>query len=292
MSSWEPNRATTELELDPELLGITAETADGYGGFVAERGGEDDVLRAATLKVLAGSCWSLIDPEQTFPAFATATALYQTASRSMGFVTTICADDPDPFEPDEEPLPTPSSLAYQATELAWQLVNPDHYEVSIDPALEWLASIREWGPYPAGQLDVPLEQYLDLAVEIASSDGIFYSDALASPPLMDLLGRILRRIGEAVRLAMIDRYHWTLLESAIMPIEPEALAIGRVAHRILGPHWNETKLDDMGLKGVELVPIWVAQSLEPPWYDSGRRVPSKPPIAPLPDMPRRPAPMD
>jgi hypothetical protein len=74
----------------------------------------------------------------------------------------------------------------------------------------------------------------------------------------DVLGRLLNRAGEAVRVAMADPYHWSRLQSGLMPVEPELLAIGRVAYRMLPPDWDWATLPS----GVEQAPLWLARRME------------------------------
>jgi hypothetical protein len=83
--------ALDELELDEDIVLVTAETADGYGSLLGEREGGGATLRAATLKVMAASCWCLVEPARARAAFSDATALYQDLDRSFCLVTAICA---------------------------------------------------------------------------------------------------------------------------------------------------------------------------------------------------------
>jgi hypothetical protein len=62
---------------------------------------------------------------------------------------------------------------------------------------------------------------------------------------------------------MADQYHWRALATGVMPVEPELLAIGRIAHRTLGP-WDEGTLTNLGIprNSVERMPLWIARILE------------------------------
>jgi len=66
-------------------------------------------------------------------------------------------------------------------------------------------------------------------------------------------------------MAMADQYRWQALATGVMPVEPELLAIGRIAHRTLAP-WDEDTLTDLGipLGSVERTPLWIARMLEDP----------------------------
>jgi hypothetical protein len=64
---------------------------------------------------------------------------------------------------------------------------------------------------------------------------------------------------------MADQYHWQALATGVMPVEPELLAIGRIAHRTLAP-WDEDTLTNLGIPrdSVERMPLWIARALEEP----------------------------
>jgi hypothetical protein len=85
-------------------------------------------------------------------------------------------------------------------------------------------------------------------------------------------------------MAMADQYHWRALATGVMPVEPELLAIGRIAHRTLAP-WNEDTLANLGIppNSVEQLPLWIARMLEeppdtidPPYGRGGHPLPSAP----------------
>jgi hypothetical protein len=60
-------------------------------------------------------------------------------------------------------------------------------------------------------------------------------------------------------MAMADLHRWQALSTGVMPVEPELLAIGRIAHRTLAP-WDEQTLSNLGIpsNSVERVPLWIA----------------------------------
>ena len=136
---------------------------------------------------------------------------------------------------------------------------------------------REW--FPAGQLGVPVRLYLEFARGVGGA--IRSGD---SWPLARSLPQLLQRGTEPVRIAMADQYHWQALATGVMPVEPELLAIGRIAHRTLAP-WDEDTLTNLGIprNSVERMPLWIARMLEeppdspsPPPGPQGRPLPSAP----------------
>ena len=85
-------------------------------------------------------------------------------------------------------------------------------------------------------------------------------------------------------MAMADQYHWQALATGVMPVEPELLAIGRIAHRTLAP-WDEDTLSNLGIprNSVERLPLWIARMLEEPPDSAGS--PPGPEGRPLPSAP-------
>jgi hypothetical protein len=85
-------------------------------------------------------------------------------------------------------------------------------------------------------------------------------------------------------MAMTDQYHWQALATGVMPVEPELLAIGRIAHRILAP-WDEDTLNRLGIprNDVARMPLWIARMLEEPPDSPGP--PPGPGRRPLPSAP-------
>jgi hypothetical protein len=272
------------LDLDFEVTLATAETADDYGTLLAEWRDEDHRLRAATMKVLAGACWCLTELPRAPDAFAEARSIYQSLGRSFALVTAICAGEVN--LPDIELLgsPTVDDLAFHALSVAWLLASDAADRLESDAILEQLAEDgRRSGLYLTGQLDIPYYHYLRLAQAVrAAARGEDAMRALARP-----LPRILERATEPLRLAMSDRFHWRMIQTSVMPVEPELLAIGRIAHRALGD-WDDEMLELLGIDdGLERLPLVLARALDPPDARPDRRHPAPIPSTPSPDVDRR-----
>lgn len=72
---------------------------------------------------------------------------------------------------------------------------------------------------PVGRLGVPLSSYEQLAEALALPRGQMV-EATGS-----WFNSIARRIDEAVAAARVDRYHWRVLYSTLLPFEPEVLSL-------------------------------------------------------------------
>jgi hypothetical protein len=83
-------------------------------------------------------------------------------------------------------------------------------------------------------------------------------------------------------MAMADLHRWQALSTGVMPVEPELLAIGRIAHRTLAP-WDEQTLSNLGIpsNSVERVPLWIARLLDEP--PASRHLPGDRPPSSGPD---------
>jgi hypothetical protein len=244
------------LRLDARDVRVTAHAADGYGSLLARTSEPGHQARAATMKIRAAACWCLVSPPRAPAAFAAATRLYERMGHPFAIAAAICAGQQTPPERGSGRPMAPDDRAYDALRLAWSLTSG---MTPADAALEMLAGPaddREW--FPAGQLEVPVRCYLEFArgVALALRSG-------DSQVLRDSLPQLLQRATEPVRMAMADQYRWQALATGIMPVEPELLAIGRIAHRTLAP-WDEDTLTHLGipLNSIERMPLWIARMLE------------------------------
>jgi hypothetical protein len=152
----------------------------------------------------------------------------------------------------------PDDQAYDALWLAWSLASGMAPAGAAIGMLEGPADDREW--FPAGQLEVPVRCYLEFARGVALA-----LRSRNSQVLRDSLPQLLQRANEPVRMAMADLHRWQALVTGVMPVEPELLAIGRIAHRTLAP-WDENTLSSLGIprNSVERVPLWIARLLDEP----------------------------
>jgi hypothetical protein len=246
------------LRLDAGDVRVTAHAADGYGSLLARTSEPGHQARAATMKIRAAACWCLVSPARAPAAFAVAARIYERIGHPFAIVTAICAgQQAAPERVPEQPM-APDDQAYDALWLAWSLASgmtPSDASIGM---LEGPTDDREW--FPAGQLEVPVRCYLEFARGVALA-----LRSRDSHVLRDSLPQLLQRATEPVRLAMADLHRWQALATGVMPVEPELLAIGRIAHRTLAP-WDEHTLSNLGIprNSVERVPLWIARLLDEP----------------------------
>jgi hypothetical protein len=262
------------MRLNARDVRMTAQTADGYGTFLASTSEPGGKARAATMKIRAAACWCLVSPARAPAAFSEARELYQGLGHPFAIAAAICASE-QALPPVEWRQSTAlEDRAYRALWLAWSVASR---KVAASAALATPTSDREW--LPAGQLEIPVRLYLNFSRDVANA--IRSGD---SRPLAWSLPQLLQRGTEPVKIAMADQYHWQALATGVMPVEPELLAIGRIAHRTLAP-WNEDTLTNLGIpmNGIERMPLWIARMLEEPPHSADP--PSGPGRRPLPSAP-------
>jgi len=270
-------RALAVLRLDARDVRVTAQTADGYGSLLAKTPEPGYQARAATMKIRAAACWCLVSPTRAPTAFAEARRLYEGLGHPFAIAAAICAGEQALPSVKSRQSTAPDDRAYGALWLAWSLASRMTAAGTALATLATPAHDREW--FPAGQLGVPVRLYLEFArgVALALRSGDSWVLARSLPQL-------LQRATEPVRIAMADQYHWQALATGAMPVEPELLAIGRIAHRTLAP-WDEDTLTHLGIPpdGLERLPLWIARMLEEPPDRPSR--PPRPEGHPLPPAP-------
>jgi hypothetical protein len=246
------------LRLDPGDVRVTARAADGYGSLLAKTSEPGRQARAATMKIRAAACWCLVSPARAPAAFTAARSLYERLGHPFAIVAAVCAgEQARPAVETGQPT-APDDRAYDALWLAWRLASRTPAAATELRMLAGPADDRDW--FPAGQLEVPVRRYLEFARGVAI--------ALRSQDpwiLARSLPQLLQRATEPVRMAMSDQYRWQALATGVMPVEPELLAIGRIAHRTLAP-WDEDTLTKLGIprNSVERTPLWIARALDEP----------------------------
>jgi hypothetical protein len=251
-----PGHALAVLHLDASDVWMIAKASDGYGSLLARTSEPGYQARAATMKIRAAACWCLVSPTRAPMAFMEARRLYEHLRHPFAIAVAICAGEQTRPGVGSRQLMGPDDRAYGALWLAWRLASRAMSADAALPILAGPADDREWSP--AGQLGVPVRRYLEFARGVAGT-------LRGGDPRMlaRSLPYLLQRATEPVRIAMADRYRWQMLTTGVMPMEPELLAIGRIAHRTLAP-WNEDTLTHLGIppNSVERMPLWIARMLE------------------------------
>ena len=262
------------MRLKDHDVRVTAQTAYGYGSFLASTSEPDCKTRAATMKIRAAACWCLVSPARAPAVFSEASQLYEELGHPFAITVAICAGEQKLPLVESRQSTAPEDQAYRALWLAWSVASGKK-AATATPATP--PHDRDW--FPAGQLEIPVRLYLDFSRDVRLA--IRHTDPRR---LVRSLPQLLQRGTEPVKMAMTDQYHWQRLMTGVMPVEPELLAIGRIAHRTLGS-WDESTLTNLGIppNSIERMPLWIARMLEKPPDSVGP--PSGPGGRPRPSVP-------
>lgn len=208
-------------------------------------------MLAASSFVIAASYWSLIAPRKAILRYRSAAEVYQAMGHSYWMVLSLASASEGEipsmlFEIDETPAPSPQAVAFAM--VANEMSGADRRGVRSERPAHW----RHAGNVPIGRLGVPLDHYARCAqaMRAARADKDverFFAEA----------ANYVHRAAEVLRSASHDRFHWLQLQSAILPAEPEAVAMttamSMMSHAMFGmPISKIPSLDAHGRLLVEI----------------------------------------
>lgn len=261
MSDFDDDVLLAALGLQPDLVRTVASATTDHARALEKEGdgGEEVTLRRASVWTLAGSLWSVADPDPARAAdcFGSAARNHARIGEPIGVLLAICAKpwaprqtaSPGPIESDIEPHAKLETLLGRA----W----PAASGVEDDDALgQWLERFTATETaLPVGRLGLPLGLFIGVVRAIGEhrllGDG-------GQAALRDATKQLLRRAGEVTRAAMADEYHWRNLHSSVLPVEPEILATCVLARMALV---GDTPVEQRGEEDVARIPLVVADRL-------------------------------
>ncbi len=258
------------LDLDPRQLDRAARATELYARGVANIPADErpdvqqnGLLQSATLLTVAACYWLLLDPPRSFPLFIEASNLYVSLGRSFAYVVAICGA--------VRQFPQmPSSHNESGTEIdveethhlllreAWDsALGVSRFDPErVENLLTELSNQRAW---PTGRLQVPQRSHLAVlrdSINLTSGwSHIADSGSIDIDPLARDLQSFLVRADEQVEIAMSDRYHWRRLQSALLPVEPEAVAMCAVGVASALAAFGEGILDRIDVSERAAVPL-------------------------------------
>jgi hypothetical protein len=223
-----------ELEHDRRLIENLAllheANAALHSKYAAEQGHTDETLGrprlsqhemlAASGFVVAASYWSLIEPSRAITLYLKASETYRFLGHSYWMVLALASVNGDEIQTmlsvvDEMPAPSPQAVAFAM--VANEVADADRRTKRAELLdTHW----RHIGNSPVGRLGIPLDHYARCARAMRSArrdknpEG-FFAEAAS----------FVNRAAEVLRSASHDRFHWLQLRSAILPAEPEAVAM-------------------------------------------------------------------
>ncbi len=222
-----------KLEHDPQLIERLALMQEGNAtahlriaekqqeavGAPRARWSKHEMLAASSL-VIAASYWSLIAPTKAIRCYRRATEIYRTMNHSYWMVLALASASANeiatmPSAIDETPALSPQTVAFG---MVGNEMSDADGRGTREERLD--AHWHHAGNIPIGRLGIPLDHYARCAHAIRAARREkniehFFAEA----------ANYVQRAAEIVRSASHDRFHWRLLQSTVLPAEPEAVAV-------------------------------------------------------------------
>jgi hypothetical protein len=223
-----------KLEFDPALIKNLALVHEASAALHSKRAAEQQgaqeapersrwsqhEMLAASGLVIAASYWSLIEPRRAVQLYRRASEAYRHHGHSYAMVLALASASRNEIpamvsaiEAASAPNPQAVAFAMVANEVTGD-DRPARRIESLD--VHW----RHVGNMPVGRLSIPLDHYgvCAQAMRAAHRDEDIERFFAAATDYV-------QRAAEVIRSASHDRYHWLQLRSAILPAEPEAVAM-------------------------------------------------------------------
>lgn len=106
---------------------------------------------------------------------------------------------------------------------------------------------------PAGRIGLPLEA---TARVLAAAEALLDEGAAKMPQLAGALHDYLVRLDDIAGAARADGFHWRNLLSSVLPVEPEATAVGAIVAAAAMPHGMENDVaESIKLPSAATVPL-------------------------------------
>jgi hypothetical protein len=226
------------LGLDRELLANVAGRTEEWG--LALSGGAEDasvpaiipeptLYEAASLLTIAGSYWMLLDARRASEVFRQAARLYQRLDDRFAHPVAICAGDTDvSFSALEErdTVLSPSSRAHVMLALGWlESGSPEARGAAKQGLAAHAQAAAPAATESVGRIGLPLDATVRV---LTAAEALLEEGQAAMPMLTGALHDYLVRLDDIARAARADSFHWRSLLSSVLPVEPEATAVGAI----------------------------------------------------------------
>lgn len=219
---------------------------------------------AASLFAIAGSYRLLLDAGEARPALLAAAGHSVAVGSTFAHPLAVCGADigiaGTALKGTDRPL-SADDRADVLLGLGWlDMAAPsqamDEARGVLHNHLEVARSVAET---PVGRLRIPLEATIRV---VSEADAVAHGGADGLAGLAASLHDALIRIHDVTSAAMGDRFHWRRLLSNVLPVEPEAAALGAIAmHATMRHEADAEMLDRLDLPPVSLVPLFVGREI-------------------------------
>lgn len=254
-----------ELQHDRRLVERLAVVYEGSAALHADRAQSEKERRhvafnqwsqhemlAASDMAVAASYWSLIDPRRAVRLYRVAAELYRSLGHSYSIVLALASGARREVQVTNETFDEAARSNVDAVAFA-MVANELGEDDRTNARAERLAGDwRHAGNIPVGRMGIPLDLYGRCAQAMHQAKTQMNRERFS-----DDAARYVHRAAEVLRTASHDRYHWQRLHSAILPAEPEAVAMATamsmMSHDAFGMPISEMlDLDEYGRQLVTL----------------------------------------
>jgi hypothetical protein len=204
--------------------------------------GMQHFMLAASSQVIGASLLSLVSPREAISQYRAAARMYRDIRHDYWMPLALAAGDVDAVAEATSGIEDATSLSPQAVAFGMvaSAASRDRDASRRDESLT--SAWQHIGNVPVGRLGVPLDDYGACARAMRATTRKKDFETFARAARQYLL-----RAAEVRRSASHDAFHWTRLQSNILPAEPEAIAMTTtmsiVAHDVFGASLE--KIGDM-----------------------------------------------
>lgn len=204
------------LGLNNENVSTLADTYAGYARYLAKGDTKGPEALIASSFLIAGTFYSLYDPEKARHAFSSAAEHYFRDRNPFYKIAAICGLDREILTRDSnknESVPEKElGFGRLLTQNFLKVLDETRYHYS-EPENNSYQSEQ-----PVGRLGIPLGLYQAAFNELESVSLSKNPQSLTAWPTL------LNRAAERTRLLQNDSYHWRGMKGNFLPVEPEILA--------------------------------------------------------------------
>lgn len=236
----------------------------------------DNSLLAATMSILAASCWLFIDTRASRDRWQQAATLYADLHHPYTHILHVCAGQSGGIDSASDP-DDPLDFICRLLRLAWLSVTvPQQVDSCRTVINSYRPLVERFRSQSTGQLNLPVRYVYDFTATLIDE----WPERGLTPKVAAKATSMFIRAGDTVREAQADQYHWQNIIPGFMPVEPEWLAMGRIAYEVVRRGSEDSATFTEDLTELDILPILIAANMPPPTF------------GPLTSPPKRPTPSE
>jgi len=185
----------------------------------------------------------LLDARRASVVLTQAALLYQRLEDRFAHAVAVCAGDTDitfsALDEGDTPL-SPSSRAQVMLALGWlEAASPRARGAAREGLAAHGRAAEPAATEAVGRIGLPLDATMRI---LSAAEALLDEGAAEMPVVAGALHDYLVRFDDITRAARADGFHWRNLLSSVLPVEPEATAVGAIVARAAMHHGMEADL--------------------------------------------------